>query len=279
MASPAAIYRSIRHSHTPARLAPSLAAVEALARRRARADRPEDKRDLLCWSPHALVDGGVRTLADVQSVSALVLDYDHLEGADPREPLRWWPGVRAWMHDTYSSRADAWRVRLVLPLAAPIQASDWRDLYLLVLHDLAMPGGDESCADSTRLHALPCRHADGSPGWWYARRRRELLDLRPLVPIVRERAEVRKREAEERRRRRAKHWKGGESYSRLPDDPWEKAQLLGGHVVETARGPVIRGLICPACGRHDAWMPGLGYRVRCSHLRSCGYVGKPLLPP
>jgi len=269
--APAVLYRSIRASRTPWRAAPSLDAVEALARRRCGAARPADKKDIPCWAPHVLAEGGRRRLGDVQAVTALVLDFDHLEAKHPAEVLELWAGYRLWAHETYSSRPGAHRARVVLPLAAPVEADAWRDVYAAVVLRWA-DGADPACSDPTRIHALPCRAEDGRPAWWCARPGR-LLDLRQLAEQVRRERERAEAAREQRQRATVSGPRFSRSRVRLPDDPHELAAALGG--VLSPDGTVVRKVRCPQCGRRDAWMPVRGRNLRCGHLRSCAYVGPP----
>ncbi|MBX3245607.1 MAG: hypothetical protein KF901_00345 [Myxococcales bacterium] len=85
------------------------------------------KTDLRLWSPALFREGGRRESADVLHVSCLVLDYDG--GVRPEEASGHWEGHYHVVHTTWSHRPELPKFRLVLPLARPVRADDWRAFW------------------------------------------------------------------------------------------------------------------------------------------------------
>jgi hypothetical protein len=82
----------------------------------------DDKRHGRCWSPTRYADGATsRGNAGVEAVSCLVFDCDRVEPDWGRLEGYWYLG-----HTTYQHMPEHPRWRLVLPLAAPVPATQWR---------------------------------------------------------------------------------------------------------------------------------------------------------
>lgn len=116
-----------------------------------------DKRAGRCWSPTEYAPGLTsRGNVGVAAVSVLVFDLDRVPPAPERL------GDVCWIaHTTWSHRADSPRWRLAIPLAAPVAASRWRDVWLRARAALC-PEADPSCKDASRQYYLPA-HAPGAP--------------------------------------------------------------------------------------------------------------------
>lgn len=89
--------------------------------------RKNAKRMLPIWSPALYRSGGHRGSDGVEQLSCLVLDYDDgLTLADASQ--RW----ESWFHivyTTWSHTPEHHRFRIVLPLANPVAAKDWADVW------------------------------------------------------------------------------------------------------------------------------------------------------
>ena len=95
-------------------------------RLRARA-KARAKMDLRLWSPAHYREGARRESTDVIHVSCLVLDYD--SGAPIEESSAHWRGCFHVVHSTWSHTSAHPKYRLVLPLARPVLADDWRRFW------------------------------------------------------------------------------------------------------------------------------------------------------
>ncbi len=114
-----------------------------------------DKRGGRCWSPTRYADSATsRGNAGVLEVSALVFDLDRV----PPDPKRLegvcWLGHTTWSH---TSLAPRWRV--VIPLAEPVSAAHWPDIWRRARAALC-PEADPSCKNPSRQY-LPS-HAPGA---------------------------------------------------------------------------------------------------------------------
>jgi hypothetical protein len=90
----------------------------------------------------------------VAEVSALVFDMDRVP--PDAEPLQgvYWLGHTTWSHTALAPR---WRV--VIPLTAPVPATNWRDVWQRAREALC-PEADPSCKDPSRQYYLPS-HSGG----------------------------------------------------------------------------------------------------------------------
>ncbi len=85
------------------------------------------KTDLRLWSPALYEEGGRRDSDSVIHVSCLVLDFDSGVGID--EVSADWARWYHILHTTWSHRPGYPKLRLVVPLAHPVAAADWRDVW------------------------------------------------------------------------------------------------------------------------------------------------------
>lgn len=120
------------------------------------------------WSPVTIVSGATRSNAAVRTVTAAVLDLDHLTQADVERVAGDLTGLAYILHTTHSHRpaptparpGGDWCLRLVLPLTRPVAAAEYpRFLSALV----AMSGlpADPATKDLSRLFFLPSVAAGG----------------------------------------------------------------------------------------------------------------------
>jgi predicted P-loop ATPase len=111
------------------------------------------------WSPATFADDR-RVKAGVESVCALVLDYEATEGqlpTDPSEAAALWGQVRGWLHTTYSHTPETPRFRVVVPLSRTVDAAEHAVLWRWAATRCAEAGHqiDESCRDASRFWFLP----------------------------------------------------------------------------------------------------------------------------
>jgi len=114
-----------------------------------------EKRRGRCWSPTRYAEGASsRSNACVLKVSALVFDLDRV----PPNPERL-AGVHWIGHTTWSHKPTAPRWRVVIPLATPVPAARWRDVWQRARAALC-PEADPACKDPSRAYWLPS-HSGG----------------------------------------------------------------------------------------------------------------------
>ncbi|MBP9893466.1 MAG: hypothetical protein KBG84_16300, partial [Planctomycetes bacterium] len=89
-------------------------------------------------------DGATRRAVDVVNMTALVLDID--KDADLDRTRAALAGMECAIYTTKRSTAAAPRLRVILPLAAPVSARDWPGTYRQFAAALALPGLDD-CAE------------------------------------------------------------------------------------------------------------------------------------
>lgn len=132
------------------------------------------------WSPGFWPTGGKRGLGQLEGVSALVVDFDHLATdealAAALAPLASYQHV---VHASHSDRPGNRCVRAVVPLTEPVAAADWPRFWTMVMHGLGLPA-DPSCCDGSRLYYLPSRPRGAS---YYFRHEAHgwVLDVRAVL--------------------------------------------------------------------------------------------------
>jgi hypothetical protein len=115
----------------------------------------DDKRRGRCWSPTRYAAGMTsRSNAGVAAVSCLVFDCDRVPPDAERLAGVDWLGHTTWSHTALAPR---WRV--VIPLTAPVPATNWRDVWQRARAALC-PEADPSCKDPSRQYYLPS-HSGG----------------------------------------------------------------------------------------------------------------------
>jgi hypothetical protein len=122
--------------------------------------RKDAKRDLRLWSPALYRESAVeRGTEGVSHVSCLVLDYD--AGARIPEATAPFAGYFHLVHTTWSHSPAHPKFRVILPLATPVPADKWEDLWKWAHResggeiDVAMSGAAANYA----LPATPYRDA------------------------------------------------------------------------------------------------------------------------
>ena len=110
------------------------------------------EKDGPLWSPVRFRPGTERAAANVEAVTELVYDVDHV-------PPDWnlLDGVAFVAYTTYSHTADDPHWRLVLRLARPVPAAAWATVWRRGRARYA-PMADPACSDPGRMYYLPtCR--------------------------------------------------------------------------------------------------------------------------
>jgi hypothetical protein len=118
----------------------------------------ETKGEAGAWSP-ALYDGNLRRKANLVSIGALVVDVDEAGDVDNVADIV--GRYDAIVHETFSSTNDGPRCRVVLRLAAPIDATMYEATHKAIRGALATAGviADEGAKDASRLSYSPVRRS------------------------------------------------------------------------------------------------------------------------
>lgn len=245
----------------------------------------KDDRKGLCplWSP---VDLAIprRANRNVRAVTALVLDYD--DDVDPGEALDEWGGFERLVHTTWSHLPVAPRCRVVLPLASPIPADVWSEVYRGVLDEHKLPA-DRMTLDPARAFYVPASGAEDCAQVFAESG--ALLDLADRVEPARERLceeQEAQREAIAARLGEVadEFVEASEALRELrrlyevdPDRRESAGRIMGGQIVKA--GPMstwaARDMPCPGCGRASLWWPLMPRAVTvamCDHRNSCGHA-------
>jgi hypothetical protein len=119
--------------------------------------RREAKQDLRLWAPLLFAPGGKRDDVNVVHISAMVFDFDR--GMTPERLATTFAHLAHLAHTTWSHTPSSPKLRLVLPLSAPIAPADfdrvWHALDEVTGH-LADPTG-RALARAWALPAVPAR--------------------------------------------------------------------------------------------------------------------------
>jgi hypothetical protein len=144
------------------------------------------KEGLPAWSPTQYGARKHRNKANVEAITALVLDFD--TGIDPDVFKRGWTPYEYMVHSSFSHCEGFAKWRAVFPLATPILSSEWARVYAKLAHNLGRGHTDKVCKDLCRIYFLPCCPPERR-GMVFARRNegqwidhRTLPDLEIQVP-------------------------------------------------------------------------------------------------
>jgi hypothetical protein len=248
----------------------SLAVAAAAADLKERVTR-QAKLQLPCWSPTIYTPGAVRGATGVQSVTALVLDFDDGTAIDEAtHPWMDWPFI---LHTTWSHREDSPRFRLVLVLADPVPAAAWPRAWNWAA-ERAGRKADAKCKDPSRLYLGPAVASERAP--WRAvvhdpggHLLRIDWERFAEAPPARRHGSPPRTGAPpaDPRRRAARELLHHDRNARL-----RAAELLDATIVDR-RADRIR---CPSCGRDSVWFwlePGAQSTASCKHRESCHWWG------
>lgn len=122
-----------------------------------RHDRRAAKEGIL-FSPVRYRDGTERGSANVEVVTAFVLDMEHCGPYDLYAPQ--WP----WAHVAYSTwrhRPEEPRYRVVFPLREPVPAAQWKETWRRLNAAVADGKSDAACSDAARMYYFPAAPPDG----------------------------------------------------------------------------------------------------------------------
>ncbi len=134
---------------------PKVVSLDELRQLLSRFEVLADKRRGRCWSPTAYLPGHTtRANTGIAAMSALVFDCDRVPPDPERLASVYWLGHTTWQH---TPTAPRWRV--VIPLAAPVPAARWSDVWQRARAALC-PEADPSCKDQSRQYYLPS-HSGG----------------------------------------------------------------------------------------------------------------------
>jgi hypothetical protein len=121
-------------------------------------------KDGPAWIPG---DGGQSRSDDNMSMlSALVLDFDTLREKDEDKLFHSVAGLEHFAHTSASHRPGAPKWRIVLPLAACVEARVWRERWQAAVEHFGFTGAirpDASAKNSSRLYYMPSHMSDVVP--------------------------------------------------------------------------------------------------------------------
>lgn len=117
------------------------------------------KKRLPCWSPALYIAGEKRGNDNVQSITALVYDFDHATQppkviADKLDAVGIWYAI----HTTWSHRPSEPRYRVVLFLSRPLKPEEYSSAWENGLRAMGYDAGvDRQARNISRHYALPVR--------------------------------------------------------------------------------------------------------------------------
>jgi uncharacterized protein (DUF927 family) len=114
--------------------------------------RPRREKDGPAWSPVSYTEGSVRGNAGVDKVYFAVIDVD--SGLPPEELLVRFHGFACLIHSSYSHSAELSKYRVILPLAEPVDASEWSLIWVRI-NQMAGGCNDAATKDPARLYYKP----------------------------------------------------------------------------------------------------------------------------
>lgn len=234
---------------------------------------PSDKRPLPLWSPAIYKAGAKRGLANVQGVSAVVLDFD--DGtpiATVHEVWASWPHI---IHTSWSHTPWVPKFRLVVPLESPRPAEEWPRIWHWAN---SRTPSDPACKDASRAYFLPAIREEG---WdfealvWDEPSR--FLDLRGgELPETPEEAKRRLIANRPRPRLPASKERHAKSDILKTDENARRDAVERTGAKVSADGARAINATCPKCSRASVYWyfsPGSMAGCSCKHRNSCGWSG------
>lgn len=138
------------------------------------------------WSPCEWVSGTFRVQDQLEkgnllNVSCFVADID--DGTPPDALKALW-GNRAYvLYSSFTSTTTAPRWRVVFPLAVPIPANEWKEIWARCSHWLLHDHNDRSAKDPSRMYYTPSCPPERLGEAFTAIQDGEWLDARDLPPL------------------------------------------------------------------------------------------------
>lgn len=111
-----------------------------------------------CWSP-AVFRFNRRHAEDVDAISCLVLDVDHVSDAVIEDVRARLVDYQHLIHTTHADRPGDRCMRIVVQLSIPVIASEWSRFWGTAVTVLGIPTAT-ACGDSARCWYLPSRPSD-----------------------------------------------------------------------------------------------------------------------
>jgi len=112
------------------------------------------EKDGPAWSPVTYLPGATRGVKGVDCVNLAVFDIDKVSVSDLAELSDRLEGYAFILHSTFSHCKENPSLRLIVPLANPIPAKDWKDAQAQIADDLRVPF-DPATTDASRIFYLP----------------------------------------------------------------------------------------------------------------------------
>jgi putative DNA primase/helicase len=141
-----------------------------------------DKRSGNLWSPTVYAGDASRKSANVQAITALVLDVDDGTPLSVLESKL--NQFRYVVHTSYSHTQEHPKYRIVLPLATPVDSKEWSTVWLRL--NLLVDGhADQATKDPARMYFLPSKRI-GAVGHFADQHEGTLIsvaDLPTLQPV------------------------------------------------------------------------------------------------
>lgn len=130
------------------------------------------------WSPATFGNGLARKKENVESLSLLVVDLDHLTDETLRTAEAMLRRYRRILHSSHSDNSTDRCVRAVVALSRPVTRAEWPVFWPAAMTELGQPA-DPSCCDANRLYYLPSRPFDAD--YYFASYEGEPLDVDAIL--------------------------------------------------------------------------------------------------
>ena len=115
-------------------------------------------KDGECWSP-SVFSGSTLSAQDVEAVSCLVLDVDHVTDAAVDVMRTQIVEYQHLIHVTHSDRLDDRCLRVIVQLSRSVDPIEWPRFWSASVRALSAPI-DSTCGDIARCYYLPSRPYD-----------------------------------------------------------------------------------------------------------------------
>jgi RecA-family ATPase len=143
------------------------------------------------WTPAVYATGATRANANVGTVSALVVDFDHLTDEAFEAATDALGGYAYHAHPSHSDRPGDRCWRLIIRLSEPVLGVDWPRFWRAALAFLEQTEpADASCKDPARLYFTPCSRTDADITGWTSNPG-AALSVREILAIAEPRVEPR----------------------------------------------------------------------------------------